>query len=1089
MLMALCIQLFSAEKGYYRFPALRNHTVVFTAEGDLWQYDESTGICSRVTTHPGMESNASLSPDGKWIAFNAEYEGPSEVYVMTVTGDIPRRITFEGQKGSAGPRLCGWTDGGKLMVSSNYNTTLPGRQLMLVDPQSLSGQQIPLAQADEGVYDANGNLYFTRLPFQGSHTKRYKGGTAQNIWKFDGKQEAMPLTADYTGTSKNPMYFNGRIYFLSDRDGTMNIWSMLPDGSSLIQHTKSAAWDLKEAEMDNGRIIYQKQADLYIFDIVSGKEKLLDISLISDFDQKRPFWEKEPMKMLQSTAISTSGEFVTLTARGRVFTAPVNGGRWTEVTRKYGIRHKTARFSGKNEEVIFLSDESGEMELWKTGKDGFSVPQQLTSGSQVLIMDYQPSPDGKNIAYTEKDYALKLFDTEKKLSKLIDQDHTGGFEDLTWSPDGRWLAYVDPAANQTAQIKVMNVETGQAFYLTSDRTESSNPVFSADGKWLYFLSDRTFNTVVGSPWGPRQPEPFYNKTTKIYMVALYDSLRSPFLSFDELNPKKEDIKDEKTKDEKTKDKRLKDNKSIKTEVPLIKVKMPDMANAITRLYEVPVPADNISSLQVNDKYIYWIQSDISDRMNRKLFALEITNKINNKPVEVTDNVMGMELSGNGKKILLRKTDGIYVVDADGKKTDLKDAKVTLKDWMFKVDPIEDRKQMLVDAWRLERDYFYDKKMHGVDWKSVLDRHLPLVERVTDRYELDELLISMVSELSALHTFVYGGEKRETPDDIAPGSLGARLEKNPDKGGYVIGHIFRGDPDFPDQRSPLSQPQLRIKEGDVITRVNGTDVFSTDHINRLLDRKEGQEVRLTLKDQDGKSYDQIVKPVSMAADAGLRYNEWEYTRRLEVEKKSDNRIGYFHLRAMGGDNFQEFVKGYYPVFSREGLIIDVRSNRGGNIDSWILNRLLRKAWFYWQSRAGSPYWNMQYAFRGHIVVLCNESTASDGEAFAEGIKQLKLGEVIGTRTWGGEIWLSSGNRLVDNGIATASEMGVYTANGQWIIEGHGVDPDQVVDNLPHATFMGKDAQLEAAISFLQKKMKDEPVTIPPFPPMPDKSFKY
>jgi tricorn protease len=303
----------------------------------------------------------------------------------------------------------------------------------------------------------------------------------------------------------------------------MNIWSMLPDGSGLTQHTKSVAWDLKEAEMDNGRIIYQKQADLYIFDVATGQEKLLDISLISDFDQKRPFWVKDPMKMLQSANLSSSGEYVALTARGRVFTAPVNGGRWTELTRKYGIRHKMACFSGKNDDVLFLSDESGEMELWKSGKDGFSVPQQLTSGSNVLIMDYLPSPDGKFIAYTEKDYALKLYDTEKKLSRLIDQDHTGGFDDLVWSPDNKWLAYDDPADNQSPQIKVINIETNQAFYLTTDRTESSNPVFSADGKWLYFLSDRTFNAVVGSPWGPRQPEPFYNKTTKIYMMALYDS--------------------------------------------------------------------------------------------------------------------------------------------------------------------------------------------------------------------------------------------------------------------------------------------------------------------------------------------------------------------------------------------------------------------------------------------------------------------------------------------------------------------------------------------------------------------------------------
>ena len=514
-----------------------------------------------------------------------------------------------------------------------------------------------------------------------------------------------------------------------------------------------------------------------------------------------------------------------------------------------------------------------------------------------------------------------------------------------------------------------------------------------------------------------------------------------------------------------------------------------MENAITRLYEVPVPADNIGGLDVTDKYLYWIQSDIDERSNRKLFALEISNKKDNKPVEVTDKVSGYEISGDNKKLLIRKSDGIYVTDANGKKADLKDAKVSLKDWTFKIDPVEDWNQMMVDAWRLERDYFYDKNMHGVNWDAVLERHLPVVDRLTDRYELDDLLSDMVSELSALHTFVYGGEKREADEDIQPASLGARLEKNAAKGGYVIEHIFNGEPDLPEERSPLSQPQLKIKEGDVITKVNGVDVLEVKHINQLLYEKAGQEVRLTLKNGDEKTWDEIVKPISMGADADLRYSEWEYTRRLEVENKGDSRIGYLHLRAMGGGNFQEFVKGYYPVFNREGLIIDVRNNRGGNIDSWILSRLLRKAWFFWQSRAGSPYWNMQYAFRGHIVVLCNENTASDGEAFAEGVKRLDLGTVIGTRTWGGEIWLSSSNRLVDNGIATASEMGVYSEEGEWLIEGHGVEPDIEVDNLPHETYNGKDAQLEAAIKFLEKKMKEEPVTIPEFPPLPDKSVEY
>ncbi len=1068
-LIFFIINVSAQEKGYYRFPALFNKNVVFTAEGDLWQYNPETKLCYRLTTHHGMESNAAISPDGKWIAFNAEYEGTTEVYTIPFEGGIPKRITFEGLKGKNAPDVYNWTNDGKLIVSTSYYNTLPGKQLVLIDPEKLEYERIPLAQADEGTFDDKGNLYFTRLTFQSSFTKRYKGGTAQNLWKFDGSNEAVPITADYSGTSKNPMYFNGRVYFLTDRDGTMNLWSMLPDGSNLEQLTKSVGWDLKDAKMHNGKVIYQKGADLFLYDISSNEEKLLDISLVSDFDQKRPYWVEDPDKKIQALDISEKGESIALTSRGRIFTTPVDGGRWIEITRKSGIRYKQAQFSGENDNVFFLSDESGEMELWKTAKDGFSKPEQITSGSKVLIMDFLPSPNGKYVAYTEKDYALKLCDVEKKTAKQIDLDNVGGFSDLSWSPDSKWLTYVDPADNQCRQVKVLNIETGKSFYLTTDRFESYNPVFSTDGNWLYFISDRTFTTnLAGSPWGPRQPEPFYNKTSKIYMLALNDSVRSPFLENNELNA----LKDETDKKETGKI-----------------LQNPDMENAINCIYEVPVPADNIGNMEVTDKYLYWIQSDINDRGNRKLFALEISNKKENKPVEVIDKVLGYKISGDNKKLMIRKPDGIYVTDANGKKAELKDAKINLKDWTFKIDPVEDWKQMVVDAWRLERDYFYDKNMHGVDWNAVLERHLPLVERLTDRYELDDLLSDMVSELSALHTFVYGGEKREAEENIEPASLGARVEKSISKGGYIIEHIFNGDPDLPEEKSPLSQPNLKIKEGDLITKINGVDVLEVDHINQLLNKKAGQDVRLTLKNSAGIIFDEIVKPITINADANLRYCEWEYTRRQEVENKSDNRIGYLHLRAMGGDNFQEFVKGYYPVFNREGLIIDVRNNRGGNIDSWILSRLLRNAWFFWQSRAGSPSWNMQYAFRGHIVVLCNEFTASDGEAFSEGIKSLNIGTVIGTRTWGGEIWLSSGNRLVDNGIATAAEMGVYSEEGEWLIEGHGVGPDIVIDNLPHETYNGKDAQLEAAIKFLEKKMQEEPVTIPQFPPLPDKSVKY
>jgi tricorn protease len=378
----------------------------------------------------------------------------------------------------------------------------------------------------------------------------------------------------------------------------------------------------------------------------------------------------------------------------------------------------------------------------------------------------------------------------------------------------------------------------------------------------------------------------------------------------------------------------------------------------------------------------------------------------------------------------------------------------------------------------------------VDYRALLAKHLPLVDRVTDRDELSDLLASLVSELSALHIFVYGGDARRSQDQIGLGSLGARLVRDASAGGHRIDHIYRGDPDYTDVVSPLSRPELSIAEGDLILAINGVPAPGTDAPERLLKNQVGQQVLLRLKrGGGGGEYDAIVKPISVADEDNLRYTEWELTRRLRVEEAGKGEIGYVHLRAMGGGNYGEWVKNFYPVHDRKGLIIDVRHNRGGNIDSWILEKLLRKAWFYWQGRVGKPTWNMQYAFRGHMVVLCDERTASDGEAFAEGFRRLGLGKVIGMRTWGGEIWLSSSNYLVDRGIATAAETGVFGPEGDWLIEGRGVEPDIVVDNPPHATFAGEDAQLEAAVKHLQELIRTKPVEQPKAPPYPKKAFTY
>ena len=497
-----------------------------------------------------------------------------------------------------------------------------------------------------------------------------------------------------------------------------------------------------------------------------------------------------------------------------------------------------------------------------------------------------------------------------------------------------------------------------------------------------------------------------------------------------------------------------------------------------RLYKVPVPAGRLGSLRTDGHRLYWLSTETSLERKRKLFALAI-GRDKPQPKAVMDDVREYQISSDDKKLLVRRErDGesdLYVFDAGDKAPEkLDEAKVDLGRWTFSFDPREQWRQMFMEAWRLERDYFYDRGMHGLDWPKIRDKYLPLVDRVRSRDELNDLLGQMVSELSALHIFVGRGDLRRGQDNIDVGSLGAELTKDTAAGGLRVARIYTSDPDVPQALSPLRRNGAGVEVGDLIESVNGVPALSVVDVAALLRNQAGRQVLLHVKPKDRLSRDVIVVPMKPSDERSLRYDDWEYERRRRVEEQGKGALGYVHLRAMSSDDYAQWARDFYPVFQRHGLIIDVRHNQGGNIDSWILGKLLRKPWFFWTDRVGDPTWNMQYAFRGHVAVLVDAWTSSDGEAFAEGIKRLQLGKVIGTRTWGGEIWLSANNVLLDNGIATAAESGVYGPQGQWLIEGHGVEPDIVVDNLPRATFDGKDAQLDAAVHYLEERIRAEPI---------------
>ncbi len=1078
LLLLITGTILAAEPGYYRFPAIHGDRIVFTAEGDLWIVNAQGGVARRLTSAPGVESNAAISPDGKTIAFSASYEGPREVYTMPSDGGLPVRRTFEGENTT----VVGWTPDGRILYATGHYSTLPDAQLATFNLSTNSSELIPLSQASDGSYDpSQKQLCFTRYPFQGSHTKRYQGGTAQNIWMYDtGAPEAVPLTADFPGTSKNPMWWNGRIYFVTDRDSTMNLWSMDPQGKDLRQLTFHKGFDVKSPSLDNGRIAYQIGADIHVYDIAASTDKLVPITLSSDFDQMREKWVTKPMDYLTSVNVSPDGDRIVLTARGQVFVAPAQQGRFVRATSDDNVRYRNAQFMPDGKSLLTLSDESGELEFWKIPANGIGSASQISKDGTIFRYDGIPSPDGAWIASNDKNNKLWIHNVATGKAVLVATSESGPPDNLAWSPDSKWLAYSIGVANDFSRIAIYSIKDNTNTYVTDDRVDSDNPVWSPDGKWMYFLSDRQFESLVSSPWGARQPEPFFDRTTKIYAMALTPDLRFPFAPNDELMAEKQG-KSEKEKGKGEDKEKKNENKSVSVTIDLNRIG--------ERVYEVPVAAGNYRALTMNEKYLFWLERPVGTDSKVKLGALEIKNKeITTKTV--MEDVRTYRLTPDGKKLMVQKGQDFYVFDAGASApSDLGGAKVNLSAWKFTVDPRIEWRQMFKEAWRLERDYFYDPHLHGVDYKEILNRHLPLVDRVTDRDELNDLIADVVSELSALHTFVVGGDVRRGQDPIELASLGAMLARDEKAGGYRIVHIYRSEPDNIDERSPLARPGINLHDGDVIEAINGTPTLSVPSADLLLRNQTNEQVLLKVRRSGASaSSEVIVKPISAGTARNLRYDDWEYSRRMEVESKGKGEIGYVHLRAMGGGDYTSWVENFYPVFNRQGLIVDVRHNRGGNIDSWILEKLLRKAWFYWKGRVGHPTWNMQYAFRGHVVVLCDAFTASDGEAFTEGFKRLGLGKVIGTRTWGGEIWLSFSNFLVDRGIASAAETGVYGPDGQWLIEGHGVDPDIIVDNLPHATYGGSDAQLDAAIDYLQQQIKLKPVETPPPPKYPFKAVE-
>ncbi|MBT0587827.1 S41 family peptidase [Alteromonas oceanisediminis] len=1061
----------AAEPGYYRAPSLHSDTLVFTAEGDIWRMQLGDSHAMRLTTHPAEEHSAVISPDGNQIAFAANYEGATEVYTMPMRGGVAKRVTFENHQ----IKLHAWSEDGILFATANRIGTAGSWVLKRVNPDTLKSTVLPVANAVEGDID-NSTLVFAQHGLQVStdNANRYRGGAKGELWRFElnTDREATHLTAAHAGSVRSPMIAGDKVYFISNDSGLDNIWSMTIEGKALEQVTQFDDWAVREPMLNNGRIAFQHGADIKILTLATGQVDTIQPQLISDFPALRENWINQPLKQLESARYSGAGDRVTLTARGHSAVAGITSARLTPIATDAKARTRQAILGHEGKWVYALSDASGETEIWRFSADGKSSATQLTFDGSTMRWSLYPSPDGKWIAHDDKAGNLWLLNLESGKNTAIIDDNTGldPISDVVWSNDSHLLAITYRQKQvERPRILLYSLAEQKQRILTSEKYESYSPAFSSDNQWLYFLSDRDFIASPSAPWGDRNMGPMFDRRTKIYAVSLDPSADFAFQPPNELT----DARASEKNNAATEQTQLPDSESEEQGANPPSPTKIAWDNIAQRLWEVPMPSGNYAMLSMNEKFLF-VRDRVSEP-NSKPVLKSLALSHDAKPETFAEGIVDYRLSYDGKRMFVRKEGGdnanLFIVDAAGTfPKDTKNAKVHTAQWKLVIDPRQEWQQIFRDAWLMHRDSLFDATMRGLDWQATREKYTPLLARITDRHELNDIFEQMMGELNTLHSQVRGGDVSRDKDAPKPADLGAVFEDA--DAGLIVSHIYRTDPELPSDASPLNQPGVDVSIGDVLIAVNNQPVEHNAALATQLRNQAGKQVLLTLT-RKGESFNAVVTPVSAQQAARLRYQDWTMSNLEKVTKASAD-IGYLHLYAMGGRDIAHFAREFYAQYDKPALIIDVRGNRGGNIDAWILEKLLKRTWAFWQSTNGEQFTNMQQTFRGHLVVLADEFTYSDGETFTAGVKALDLGTVIGKQTAGAGVWLSGRNRLVDGGIARVAEFPVFNTDGQFIVEGHGVEPDVEVDNLPHATFNGNDVQLQEAIKWLTKRLKDAPV---------------
>ncbi len=1101
-----------------RFPDIYKDKVAFMYGGDLWLASSSGGTARRITAHAGRELFPKFSPDGKWLAFTGQYDGNFNVYVMPSEGGQPKQLTFyQGQAQQLSERMgvlnqvIGWTPDGKNIVFLSRRDASNGwvKRPYTVSVDGGLPQPMPMDAGGLLSFSADGTkIAYNRIFRNFRQWKRYTGGMAQDITIYDIKNNVVDQVIPHTEyTDTFPMWHGKTIYFTSDRgpEHRLNLYSYDLASKQVEQLTKFDEFDVMWPSLGGDTIIFENGGYLYTLnlqnhdlqnhDLQTQQPKKLTINVSGERDQAMKHWVNAS-RQITDFDIAPDGKRAVIAARGEVFTVPAKDGSIRNLTQSPGVREQKVAWSPNGQWIAYVSDRSGEDEIYIVPQDGLTAEEQITSGHKGFMFQPAWSPDSSKIAWADKDLKLWYVDVKEKKPVEVDRGKYYEIQNYSWSPDSKWLTYDKNLESGYSVVYLYSLAEHKITAVTSTLNNSYAPAFDPDKRYLYFLSDRDFNEVVGTV-----DFEFANpKMTRVYVTTLTAAEPSPFPALsDEVKVKSEEPtpapdsnkKNQKQQPNKKEEKPATEEKAAQTETKEPpKVFKIDLDGIQNRIVALAVPPAVIRNLDASKEAIYYSTSPIqglSGPLPGESKAIHAYDLKDRKDKVLLDGADHFALSHDGSKLLYRaegEGPGGVVGIIDAKPPDaphkVGDGALKLEGLRVEVDPPQEWKEIFNEVWRQERDYFFEPAMNGVDWQKTKDQYAQLLPYVADRYSLTYIMGEMIGELSNSHTYVGGGDM---PDlhPVNVGLLGADYEVDAASGIYRIKKIFSGENWDAHTRSPLTEPGVNIKEGDYIIAINGRALRAPQTPDELLVNTANEVVTLTVNSKpavDG-ACKVVVKPIG--DEYSLRQLNMVETNRKKVDAASGGRIGYVYLPDMGDAGLNEFVKQYFPQIRKEGMIIDVRYNGGGFVDGLIFERLRRVLAAMGAARNWESGTRPGNVFYGYMACVTNQSAASDGDIFSYLFKQYKLGPLIGERTWGGVRGIRGNIPLMDGGYITRPEFAVYGLDSKWVIENRGVQPDVVVDNPPDLVLKGQDPQLEKAVEMLMDEIKANPKKLPARPP--------